>query len=328
MRSQPQGDALMLDGPIDETAGLWRCSAARRAAGSCSTSAGVKFINSLGVRDWIRMQASATQQGHPDRAAPRRRGDHSPAQHDHRDAWHRARDLVLRAVRLRRLRPRRVAAGRRGRQCRRSSPAPAAADDVPRVRRADGVQRLPRALLLVPVPEAKAYRCTHSPSSSSTWSLGWAIPGVFLLVMLESTLVPIPSELVFPFAGYLASKGVFSLCVMLVINSAAALIGSGIGYWIGAAGGKPLLLQYGKFVLIRKHDIEKTEKYSRTTARRRSSSPGSCRSSATSFPSRRASPACHSAVLPADLPRVDALGILSDPARVLPGRNWEASPTS
>src|SRR3954471_2051922 len=86
-------------------------------------------------------------------------------------------------------------------------------------------------------------------------------PGVFLLVMLESTLVPVPSELVFPFAGYLASKGVFSLPALLVINSVAAMTGSGIGYWMGAAGGKPLLLRYGKWFLIRKHDIEKTEKW-------------------------------------------------------------------
>lgn len=86
-------------------------------------------------------------------------------------------------------------------------------------------------------------------------------PGVFLLVTLESTLVPVPSELVFPFAGFLASKGVFSLPVILVINSAGALLGSGIGYWIGAAGGKPLLLKYGKYLLIRRHDIEKTEKW-------------------------------------------------------------------
>jgi membrane protein DedA with SNARE-associated domain len=84
-------------------------------------------------------------------------------------------------------------------------------------------------------------------------------PGVFILVTLESTLVPVPSELVFPFAGYFASQGIFSLPVLLAINSVGALLGSLIGYWIGAAGGKPLLLKYGKYLLIRKHDIEKTE---------------------------------------------------------------------
>ncbi|MEO8548567.1 MAG: DedA family protein [Kofleriaceae bacterium] len=86
-------------------------------------------------------------------------------------------------------------------------------------------------------------------------------PGLFLLITLESTLVPIPSELVMPFAGILASQGRFSLPVILVINSAAAMLGSGISYWIGAAGGKPLLLRYGKYALIRAKDIELTERF-------------------------------------------------------------------
>ena len=86
-------------------------------------------------------------------------------------------------------------------------------------------------------------------------------PGLFLLIFLESTMVPIPSLLVMPFAGYLASQGHFSLAVILVINSAAALSGSGVSYWIGAKGGKPLIQRYGKYVLVRAKDLEKTEMY-------------------------------------------------------------------
>ena len=86
-------------------------------------------------------------------------------------------------------------------------------------------------------------------------------PGVFVLITLESTLVPIPSELVMPFAGYMASKGDFSLPVLLVINSVAALLGSGLCYWLGVIGGKPFLVRYGKFFLVRQHDIEKTETF-------------------------------------------------------------------
>lgn len=86
-------------------------------------------------------------------------------------------------------------------------------------------------------------------------------PGLFALIMLESTLVPIPSELVMPFAGYLAHTGEFSLPVILIINSVAALIGSALCYWIGMAGGKPLLLKYGKFIGVRRKDIERTETY-------------------------------------------------------------------
>jgi membrane protein DedA with SNARE-associated domain len=86
-------------------------------------------------------------------------------------------------------------------------------------------------------------------------------PGLFLLITLESTLVPIPSELVMPFAGYLAAKGEFSLPLIIIINTVAALTGSGISYWIGKAGGKPLLLKYGKYALIRAKDIERTESF-------------------------------------------------------------------
>src|SRR5437868_5854900 len=67
-------------------------------------------------------------------------------------------------------------------------------------------------------------------------------PGLFLFIMLESTLVPIPSEIIMPFAGWLAAQGKFSLPVVLGINTTAALVGSGVCYWIGAAGGKPLLV--------------------------------------------------------------------------------------
>lgn len=86
-------------------------------------------------------------------------------------------------------------------------------------------------------------------------------PVVFALIMLESTLVPIPSELVMPFAGYMAWKGEFSLPVILVINSVGAMVGSGICYWIGVVGGKPFLVKYGKYFLVRQHEIERTEAF-------------------------------------------------------------------
>jgi len=59
----------------------------------------------------------------------------------------------------------------------------------------------------------------------------------------------------------LAARGDFSLPVILVINSLGALTGSSLSYWLGAAGGKPLLLRYGKYVFVRPRDIEKTEAY-------------------------------------------------------------------
>ncbi len=89
-------------------------------------------------------------------------------------------------------------------------------------------------------------------------------PGLFVLIVLESTMVPIPSLLVMPFAGFLCTEAggqVFSLPVILVINSGAAITGSLLSYWLGRAGGKPLLLKYGKWVFVRPKDIDKTEAY-------------------------------------------------------------------
>jgi membrane protein DedA with SNARE-associated domain len=86
-------------------------------------------------------------------------------------------------------------------------------------------------------------------------------PGLLLLIVLESTFVPVPSLLVMPFAGFLASQGELSLPVVLAINSAGALIGSSLSYAFGAFGGKPLLLKYGKYILVRPADLAKTEAF-------------------------------------------------------------------
>jgi membrane protein DedA with SNARE-associated domain len=86
-------------------------------------------------------------------------------------------------------------------------------------------------------------------------------PGLFLLIMVESTVVPVPSEIVLPFAGWLAHDGKMSLAIVLFINSAAALVGSGLSYWFGAAGGKRLLLRYGRYIFITPQDIDRTEAF-------------------------------------------------------------------
>jgi membrane protein DedA with SNARE-associated domain len=86
-------------------------------------------------------------------------------------------------------------------------------------------------------------------------------PGLLALIILESTLVPVPSELVMPFAGFLASRGQFTLPVVLAVNTTGAMIGSSISYAIGLYAGRPFLDRYGKYFLIRKDDIEKTHSF-------------------------------------------------------------------
>jgi membrane protein DedA with SNARE-associated domain len=86
-------------------------------------------------------------------------------------------------------------------------------------------------------------------------------PGLFLLITLESTLVPIPSELVMPFAGFLASQGDMSLPLVLAVNTAGAAVGSTLSYLLGLYAGRPFLDRYGKWFLLRREDIEKTQAF-------------------------------------------------------------------
>lgn len=87
--------------------------------------------------------------------------------------------------------------------------------------------------------------------------------GLFLLMVAESTFVPVPSVLIMPFAGSLAA-GVdpkFSLPLVILMNSLGALVGSAAFYEFGARGGKPLLLRFGKWFLVKPADIDRTEAY-------------------------------------------------------------------
>ena len=86
-------------------------------------------------------------------------------------------------------------------------------------------------------------------------------PGIVLLMALTSGGIPIPSELIMPFAGYLVAQGKFSL---IGVATAAALgenLGAGIAYQIGKSGGRPLIARYGRYVLIDAPHIEAAERF-------------------------------------------------------------------
>jgi membrane protein DedA with SNARE-associated domain len=88
--------------------------------------------------------------------------------------------------------------------------------------------------------------------------------GVLLLMALESACVPIPSEAIMPFAGSLIvtdpSRG-FNLHTLAFVGAAGNLLGSIVAYWVGFIGGRPFLEKYGKFLLIRRRDLDKSEQF-------------------------------------------------------------------
>src|SRR5271157_1604454 len=85
--------------------------------------------------------------------------------------------------------------------------------------------------------------------------------GVFVLMILESMIMPVPSEAVLPFAGMLVADGHFTLLGVIFFSTLGSIVGSLISYYIGDYGGRPLLDRYGKYLLLDHHHLDLTEKY-------------------------------------------------------------------
>lgn len=86
-------------------------------------------------------------------------------------------------------------------------------------------------------------------------------PGVALLMGIESACIPLPSEIIMPFAGYVVYQGHMSLWLAATAGAIGCNLGSLIAYWIGAYGGRPLVERYGRYVLMSKHDLDRVDHY-------------------------------------------------------------------
>ncbi len=87
--------------------------------------------------------------------------------------------------------------------------------------------------------------------------------GIFLLMVAESALIPIPSEVIMPFSGYLVSTGKLNSVYVILAGSIGNLVGSLIAFFIGLRLGRNFILKYGKYVLLKKSHLELTENYFR-----------------------------------------------------------------
>jgi membrane protein DedA with SNARE-associated domain len=85
--------------------------------------------------------------------------------------------------------------------------------------------------------------------------------GIAVLMAIESACIPLPSEIVMPFAGYLVSTGELNLWGVALAGAIGCNIGSTIAYWVGAWGGRPLVERWGRYVLLSRHDIEVAERF-------------------------------------------------------------------
>jgi membrane protein DedA with SNARE-associated domain len=84
-------------------------------------------------------------------------------------------------------------------------------------------------------------------------------PGIFLLMILESALIPIPSEIIMPFSGFLVSKGMFGSIGVVLAGTLGNLVGSILTYYLGLKAGRAFILKYGKYILFKKSHLELTQ---------------------------------------------------------------------
>jgi membrane protein DedA with SNARE-associated domain len=89
----------------------------------------------------------------------------------------------------------------------------------------------------------------------------WGYVGVVVLMGIESAAIPLPSEVIMPFSGFLVESGRFSLLGLAIAGAIGSVAGSILTYGIGYYGGRPLILKYGKYLLISEKDLELTEKF-------------------------------------------------------------------
>jgi membrane protein DedA with SNARE-associated domain len=91
--------------------------------------------------------------------------------------------------------------------------------------------------------------------------------GIFILMALESALIPIPSEVTMPFAGYLVTTGRFNLWIVIFAGALANLVGSILAYLLGYWGQehvvRKLIKNYGKYLLISENEFNHSEKWFR-----------------------------------------------------------------
>jgi membrane protein DedA with SNARE-associated domain len=85
--------------------------------------------------------------------------------------------------------------------------------------------------------------------------------GIFLLMALESSIVPIPSEIIMPPAGYLVQQGQMNMTLVILSGTLGSLFGAYLNYFAAHYLGRPFLLKYGRYLLITEEHFRRVEDY-------------------------------------------------------------------
>lgn len=91
------------------------------------------------------------------------------------------------------------------------------------------------------------------------WVRTGGYPGIFLLMAMESSIFPVPSEIVVPPAAYWAAQGEFSMAGVVLASTLGSLFGSVITYYVARAVGRPFLMRYGRYFLMPPEKVASAE---------------------------------------------------------------------
>ncbi|MCX6774992.1 MAG: DedA family protein [DPANN group archaeon] len=98
-------------------------------------------------------------------------------------------------------------------------------------------------------------------STLTAWIAEAGYMGLFFLIAGESSLLPLPSEVILPFAGFLVFSGKMMFWPVVLVAILGQIFGSAISYAIGYYGGRPLVLRYGKYFLLSPKHFEQVESW-------------------------------------------------------------------
>jgi membrane protein DedA with SNARE-associated domain len=101
----------------------------------------------------------------------------------------------------------------------------------------------------------------HLVATWFEWVRDWGYLGVFLLMAMESSILPVPSELVIPPAAYWASQGRMSLAGVVCAGTAGSYVGAMVMYAASRWLGRPLVVRWGRLVRITEEKVERAERY-------------------------------------------------------------------
>jgi len=93
------------------------------------------------------------------------------------------------------------------------------------------------------------------------WVLTGGYAGIIILMAMESSIFPVPSEIVIPPAAFLAAQGKLSMAGVIVAGTLGSYLGAAITYWVSRLVGRPLILKYGRLFLLKPEKLEGAERW-------------------------------------------------------------------